>query len=212
MSSAGGVAATQKSTPVDRLWPFVLGWSPFLLALLVAAAFVAMQRRMDVDEFGSVAALASDNVKRGFDWQADLVAARTHWVTALYLAIVLMLAIAGLSLRVIWKAPSGKANWIFLGLCVSAVWLSFHKYPSVAVRPFLLDEMELVQRTSSFDAEPCLLAFLWGCFRPRWRSRWPCLSCCGRLSGGEPVSRRSSSDRRRYGPSCRSRRSCSSSA
>ena len=164
MSSDEVVAATPKSTPVERLWAFVLVWSPFLLALLVAAVFVALQRRMDVDEFGFVADLASDNMTRGLDWQAELVAARTHWVTALYVAIVLMLPIAGISLQVIWKARPGKATWIFLGLCASTVWVTFYSYPSVALPYFLRKEIGLVFGTSWFDAEPCLLAFLSGLF------------------------------------------------
>jgi hypothetical protein len=139
-------------------------WSPLLLGLLVVSVFIAVQKRLDVDEFGYVADLSVDNMTRGTEWRAELVAARTHWATSIFAATVVMLAIAGVSLQVIKRARSGKAIWGFLLLSTCTIWISFHLHPGIVVARFLDDEMIVVRSTSWFNAKPHLLAFLSGLF------------------------------------------------
>lgn len=147
-----------------RLALLIRCWSPVILGVSVATLFLVVQDQFEASSFARVAELGAGEKARTVSWHAQLSAARTHWATSIFVATVVMLAIAGLSLRVIWRAGLHGPVWIFLLGSISIVWVYFARRPEAIGTVFLAQEMELVAATSGFDPEPRLVAFLSGLF------------------------------------------------
>jgi hypothetical protein len=149
---------------VKRLLLLVRCWSPVILGVSVATLFLVVQDLFQASSFARVAELAASEKARTVSWHAHLSAARTHWATSIFVATVVMLAIAGLSLRVIWRARPHRAVWFFLIGSISVVCIYFARRPEAIGTVFLAQEMKLVAATTGFDPQPRLVAFLSGLF------------------------------------------------
>ncbi len=152
--------ATGFGARLGRAELLVRSWAPVVLGIAVTVVYLLLQKRLSVNSFDQVGALAADNMSRELAWQAKLIVARTHWAASIFVAVIIMLAIAGLSLQAIVKARPPILVWLFVILSISTIWVIFRVRPDAAVPTFMHHEMVLVGEVSGFQPEKHLVTFL----------------------------------------------------
>lgn len=138
-----------------------LAWAPLVLGLATCALFLLLQLGFDVNRY-AVSQLAAEAMTRESEWDATIVAARTHWATGIFVATVIMVVLAGASITSIVQARPARGVVNALILAVPALFAIFHIWPNAIAPEMLREEMVAVAKASAFDPEPRLILFLSG--------------------------------------------------
>jgi hypothetical protein len=131
------------------------------MACIVMGLFGLCQRGFVINELNP-ALWAGDASCRDPEWEAQLVAARTSWGSAIFVATAIMITLAASALGQLARAL--QSHRLALGIASAAglagIWLVLHAYPAIAVPPLQMAEGDVIYRVSQFDPRPPLVVFL----------------------------------------------------
>lgn len=127
--------------------------------MLVVATFLLFQKAFMLGSYDLVERVVQAST-RGPDWDASIYAARGYWATALFVATLVSFALAAAAGTSVYRSAAPVRLKLGVAVGTLALFGAIVAHPPLAVSPWVVQELQLVQALTGFSAHLQLTLFL----------------------------------------------------